>query len=85
MKFIIIVIGTVGIMICFLGFIYQYRARNHLKSQGTLEVGIIKSFKRAPIEDYSSTGQAYLGRSDNCAAIGVSMVLIYAITAGIYD
>ena len=84
MKYIIDIIGIIGILICFVGFIYQYRAQKHLKTQNTLQVKLIKSFKRAPIEDYSNIGKEYLGKSDNCAAIGVSMVLGYAIFSGIY-
>ena len=85
MKSIIDIIGIIGILICFAGFTYQYRARKHLKTQNTLQKKSIKSFKRAPIEDYSDIGKEYLGRSDNCAAIGVSMVLGYALLAGIYE
>jgi hypothetical protein len=85
MKSIIEIIGTIGISICFVGFMYQYRARKHLKAQNTLRAGIIQTFKRAPIDDYSDTGKAYLGKADNCAAIGVSMVLAYAIFSGIYE
>jgi len=84
MKSIIDIIGIIGILICFIGFMYQYRAGKHLKTQNALQVKLVKSFKRAPIEDYSNIGKEYLGRSDNCAAIGVSLVLGYAILSGIY-
>lgn len=85
MKPVIEIIGIIGIFICFVGFIYQYRARKHLKTQNTLQAGIVQTFKRAPIDDYSKIGKEYLGRSDNCAAIGVSMVLAYAILSGIFE
>ena len=85
MKSIIEIIGTIGILICFVGFIYQYRARKHLKTQNTLKVEIIRTFKRAPIDEYSNIGKEYLGRSDSCAAVGVSMVMAYAIFSGMYE
>ena len=85
MRSIIDIIGIFGILICFAGFAYQYRARKHLKTENTLQGRSIKFFKRAPIEDYSDIGKEYLGRSDNCAAIGVSMVLGYALLAGMFE
>ncbi|MEH6446725.1 MAG: hypothetical protein V7784_22750 [Oceanospirillaceae bacterium] len=85
MKSIIAIIGIIGIVICFAGFTYQYRARKHLKIRNALQEKSIKSFKRAPIEDYSDIGKELLSRSDNCAAIGVSMVIGYALLAGIYE
>ncbi len=85
MKLIINIIGIIGILICFVGFMYQYRARNHLKNQNTLQITLINSFRRGQIEDYSNIGKKYLSRSDNCAVIGVSMVLGYAIFSGIFE
>ena len=79
------IIDIIGILICFAGFTYQYRARKHLKTQNKLQEKTIKSFKRAPIEEYSNIGKEYLGRSDNCAAIGVCMVLGYALLGGMYE
>jgi hypothetical protein len=85
MRSIFEIIGIIGISICFVGFIYQYRARKHLKTQNTSRAEMIKNFKRAPIDDYSNIGKEYLGRADNCAAIGVSMVLAYAIFFAVYE
>lgn len=85
MRSIINVIGVIGILICFAGFAYQYRAGKYLTTQDALQKKLLKSLRRAPIEDYSDMGKEYLGKSDNCAAIGVSMVLGYALLAGIYE
>lgn len=85
MKSIIDIIGIIGILICFLGFTYQHRARKHIDTQNPLQIKLIKSFKRAPIEDYSDFGKELLGKSDNCAIIGVSMVLGYAIFSEIFE
>ena len=86
MKSIINLIGIIGILVCFTGVIQQYLARKHLKDNSTLSrLEILKSLKRAPIDDYSEVGKQYLSRSDNCAAIGVSLVLAFAIFSGMID
>ena len=80
MKSVIEITGIVGILFCFGGFIYQYRARKHLKNNNTLlKLGIIKSLTRADIEEYNERGKEYLKRSDSCAVIGVSLVMVFLI------
>ena len=80
MESIINFVGFIGILACFTGAIQQYLAQKHLKDSSTVSrVGILISLKRAPIEEYSELGKKFLNRSDNCAAIGVSLVLAYAI------
>ena len=85
MTLIIEIIGVIGISICFVGFIFQCLARKHINSDSPVKMEFMHSFKRAPLEEYSSKGKEYLAKSDNCAMIGVCMVLAYAVFAGFFE